>query len=204
MFHKSIKQYSWAYTHSSLTGCQESQYFNLILLKKCMSQKLGNKHWNKHRKIIYMIENIDWIYDWKHRLKTVQNKAKGMYDSSDTCTWAEQIKVNNSSAISSILRLSSWQFKETIHLQPIFSLILFYLGGIHILIIITMIVIIIHTIIILKTLNKLLLIPHDNRHVHCLTCFKLLSNSKCSLKVSLENWQTFYSSYYNPDAINLM
>lgn len=89
-----------------------------------------------------------------------------------------------------------------------FFLILFYLGGIHILFIITMIVITFHIIIIQETLNKLLLIPHDKKlgHIHWLnSCFfKLLLTPKSLLMSQMglaqENWQTSYLGCYSSDA----
>ncbi len=99
----------------------------------------------------------------------VESNAEGMlicFETYAVLIWSKQ----NKSIFSSIAIVSIWSFKIQFIYSLFFSLVLFYLGGIHILIIITMIIITIHIIIILKTLNKLLLIPHDEElgHIHWL------------------------------------
>ena len=103
----------------------------------------------------FVTEMERWHRRW--RVQRAEWKADGTLRS-QASSHIDRTKANHSLPIA-----GSWSFKKQFiykRFLPLF-LVLFYLGGIHILIIITMIVITIHIIIIRKTLNKLPLIPHD-------------------------------------------
>lgn len=98
-------------------------------------------------------------------------------------------------SISAVPIPSSWSFKKQSIWGLFFCLILFYLRGILILIIITIIIITIHIIIILKTLNRLLLIPHDKElelirwlHSIAVNCFQSPTavSSQSQLRLALK------------------